>query len=260
MVSLADLFSLRGRVALVTGASRGLGQAFAGALAEAGADLVIVSRHLGELGETAGAVRAHGREVLSLEADIRQEEAVREMVTRTVERFGRLDVLVNNAGTERQNLPPEQTSLESWKEVLDINLNGQFLCAREVGKVMIPRRAGKIINLASMSGMVINRYFHGGSYDVSKAAVVGLTKALAAEWAPYNLNVIALAPGYYGTAPNLRWFQGNPEIHRQVLDLIPLGRLGDLRELAALLVVLASEVSNYMTGSTVVIDGGYTLW
>ena len=260
MVSLADLLSLRGRVALVTGASRGLGQAFAGALAEAGADLVIVSRHLGELGETAGAVRAHGREVLSLEADIRQEEAVREMVTRTVERFGRLDVLVNNAGTERQNLPPEQTSLESWKEVLDINLNGQFLCAREVGKVMIPRRAGKIINLASMSGMVINRYFHGGSYDVSKAAVVGLTKALAAEWAPYNLNVIALAPGYYGTAPNLRWFQGNPEIHRQVLDLIPLGRLGDLRELAALLVVLASEVSNYMTGSTVVIDGGYTLW
>lgn len=260
MVSLADLFSLRGRVALVTGASRGLGQAFAGALAEAGADLVIVSRHLAELGETAGAVRAHGREVLSLEADIRQEEAVREMVTRTVERFGRLDVLVNNAGTERQNLPPEQTSLESWKEVLDINLNGQFLCAREVGKVMIPRRAGKIINLASMSGMVINRYFHGGSYDVSKAAVVGLTKALAAEWAPYNLNVIALAPGYYGTAPNLRWFQGNPEIHRQVLDLIPLGRLGDLRELAALLVVLASDVSNYMTGSTVVIDGGYTLW
>jgi gluconate 5-dehydrogenase len=260
MVSLADLFSLRGRVALVTGASRGLGQAFAGALAEAGADLVIVSRHLGELGETAGAVRANGREVLSLEADIRQEEAVREMVTRTVERFGRLDVLVNNAGTERQNLPPEQTSLESWKEVLDINLNGQFLCAREAGRVMIPRRAGKIINLASMSGMVINRYFHGGSYDVSKAAVVGLTKALAAEWAPYNLNVIALAPGYYGTAPNLRWFQGNPEIHRQVLDLIPLGRLGDLRELAALLVVLASDVSNYMTGSTVVIDGGYTLW
>jgi gluconate 5-dehydrogenase len=259
-MSLADLFSLRGRVALVTGASRGLGQAFAGALAEAGADLAIVSRHLAELGETADAVRAHGREVLSLEADIREEEAVREMVGRTVERFGRLDVLVNNAGTERQNLAPEQTSLESWKEVLDVNLNGQFLCAREAGRLMIPRRAGKIINLASISGMIVNRYFHGGSYDVSKAAVVGLTKALAAEWAAYNIQVIALAPGYYGTAPNLRWFQGNPRIHRQVLELIPLGRLGDLAELAALLVVLASDVSNYMTGSTVVIDGGYTLW
>jgi gluconate 5-dehydrogenase len=259
-MSLAELLSLRTRVALVTGASRGLGQAFAAALAEAGADLVICSRHLAELDETAAAVQAHGRQVLSLEADIRSEEAVRTLVGRALERYGRIDVLINNAGTERQNLPPEQTSLESWKEVLDVNLNGQFLCAREVGRVMIPRRAGKIINLASISGMIINRYFHGGSYDVSKAAVVGLTRALATEWAPHNINVIALAPGYYGTAPNLRWFQSNPEIHRKVLDLIPLGRLGDLRELAALVVVLASDVSNYMTGSTVLIDGGYTLW
>jgi gluconate 5-dehydrogenase len=259
-VSLAELLSLRGRVALVTGASRGLGQAFAETLAEAGADLVIVCRHLAELGPTAEAVQAHGRRVLALEADIRSEAAVRAMVGRAVERFGRIDVLVNNAGAERQNLPPEQTSLESWKEVLDVNLNGQFLCAREVGRVMIPRRAGKIINLASISGMIVNRHFHGGSYDVSKAAVVGLTKALAAEWAPYNLNVIGLAPGYYGTAPNLRWFQSNPEIHRKVLDLIPLGRLGDIRELAALVAVLASNLSNYMTGSTVLIDGGYTLW
>jgi NAD(P)-dependent dehydrogenase (short-subunit alcohol dehydrogenase family) len=258
--SLAELLFLQGRVALVTGASRGLGQAFAAALAEAGADLVIACRHLAELGETAVAAQGLGRQVLALEADIRSEEAVRALVGSAVERFGRIDVLVNNAGTERQNLPPEQTSLESWKEVLDVNLNGQFLCAREVGKVMIRRRAGKIINLASISGQIVNRYFHGGSYDVSKADVVGLTRALAAEWAPYNINVIALAPGYYGTAPNLRWFQGNPQIHRQVLDLIPLGRLGDLRELAALVAVLASDVSNYMTGSTVLIDGGYTLW
>jgi gluconate 5-dehydrogenase len=259
-VSLAELLSLSGRVALVTGASRGLGQAFAAALAEAGADLVIACRHLADLAPTAEAVKAHGRQVLPLEADIRSEEAVRAMMGRAVERFGRIDVLVNNAATERRNLPPERTTQESWKEVLDVNLNGQFLCAREAGKVMIPRRAGKIINLASISGQVINRYFHGGSYDVSKAAVVGLTKALAAEWAPYNINVIALAPGYYGTAPNLRWFEANPEIHRKVLDLIPLGRLGDIRELAALVAVLAADVSNYMTGSTVLIDGGYTLW
>jgi NAD(P)-dependent dehydrogenase (short-subunit alcohol dehydrogenase family) len=125
---------------------------------------------------------------------------------------------------------------------------------------MIPRRKGKIINLASMSGMIINRYFHGGSYDVSKSAVVGLTRALAAEWAPHGINVLALAPGYYGTAPNLHWFQSNPDIHRKVLDLIPLGRLGDIEELAALMAVLASDLTNYMTGSTLVIDGGYTLW
>ena len=102
------------------------------------------------------------------------------------------------------NIPPEQTSREAWASVIDQNVNGMFLCAREAGKVMIPRRNGKIINLASMSGMIINRYFHGGSYDVSKSAVVGLTRALAVEWAPYNINVNALAPGYYGTAPNLR--------------------------------------------------------
>jgi NAD(P)-dependent dehydrogenase (short-subunit alcohol dehydrogenase family) len=144
-------FSPPGQVALVTGASRGLGQAFAGALAEAGADLVIVSRHQEELGETAGAVRAHGREVLSIEADIRQEEAVREMVTRTVERFGRLDVLVNNAGTERQNLP--RTLPGSWKSSTSASTGSSCAPGRRAGDD--PRRAGKIINLASMSGVIV---------------------------------------------------------------------------------------------------------
>ena len=126
-MSLAELFSLGGRVALVTGASRGLGQAFAAALAEAGADLVIVSRHLAELEGTAVALRALGRQVLPLETDIRREDAVQAMVKHAVERFGRIDVLVNNAATERQNVPPEQTTLESWEAVIDTNLNGQFL-------------------------------------------------------------------------------------------------------------------------------------
>jgi NAD(P)-dependent dehydrogenase (short-subunit alcohol dehydrogenase family) len=259
-LSLSKLLSLEGRVALVTGASRGLGKAFAEALAEAGADLVICSRHLPELSETAAGIRAFGREALALEADVTQEEQVAALVRQAAERFGRIDVLVNNAGTERHNVPPEETSLESWKHVIDTNVTGSFLCAREVGKVMIPRRRGKIINLASLSGIIINKHFHGGSYDVSKAAVVGLTKALATEWAPHGINVMALAPGYYGTAPNLRWFQGNPEIHRAVLDLIPVGRLGSIEELAALVAVLASDVSNYMTGCTLVIDGGYTVW
>jgi NAD(P)-dependent dehydrogenase (short-subunit alcohol dehydrogenase family) len=259
-MSLSDLLSLRDRVALVTGASRGLGRAFAAALAEAGAHLVIVSRHRKELEDTAGEIRNHNREVLPLQADVTREDQVREMVARTVERLGHIDILVNNAATERQNIAPEQTSLDNWSFVIDTNVNGPFLCAREVAKVMIPRKRGKIINLASMSGMIINRYFHGGSYDVSKSAVVGLTKALAAEWAQYNVNVIAVAPGYYGTEPNLKWFEGNPEIHKQVIDMIPLHRLGKIEELAALVTVLASDVSNYMTGSTVVIDGGYMLW
>ena len=125
---------------------------------------------------------------------------------------------------------------------------------------MIKQQRGKIVNIASISGQIINRYFHGGSYDVSKSAVVGLTRALAAEWAAYNINVNAIAPGYYGTAPNLKWFDTNPATQRKVLEMIPLGRLGNMEELAALVVVLASDVSNYMTGSVVLIDGGYTLW
>jgi NAD(P)-dependent dehydrogenase (short-subunit alcohol dehydrogenase family) len=259
-MSLTELLSLQDRIAVVTGASRGLGKAFSTALAEAGAHLVIVSRHIDELEDTAATIRGYGREVLALQTDITREDQVREMVEQTVKQFGRIDILVNNAATDRQNLPPEQTTLENWSFVIETNLNGPFLCAREVGKVMISQRQGKIINLASMSGMIINKYFHGGSYDVSKSAVVGLTKALAVEWAKYNINVIALAPGYYGTAPNRKWFEANPEIHRQVTDMIPLSRLGNIEELAALVAVLASEVSNYMTGSTVVIDGGYTLW
>jgi 2-deoxy-D-gluconate 3-dehydrogenase len=259
-VGLSKLLSLEGRVALVTGASRGLGQAFAVALADAGADVVIASRHPAELSETAGRIRAAGREALEVEADVTLEKQVAGMVARSVDRFGRIDILVNNAGTERRNVSPEETSLESWKQVIDTNVTGCFLCAREVGKVMIARGKGKIINLASLSGMIINRYFHGGSYDVSKSAVVGLTKALAAEWAAHGINVIALAPGYYGTAPNLRWFESNPEMHRKVLDLIPLGRLGSIEELAALVAVLASDVSNYRTGCTVMVDGGYTVW
>ena len=259
-MSLQQLLSLEGRVAVVTGASRGLGKAFGAALAEAGAHVVVVSRHRGELDEAAQQVRAFGREALAIQADVTREDQIAEMVNKALERFGRIDILVNNAATERHNVPPEEVSLDRWKEVIDTNVTGCFLCAREVGKAMIPKKRGKIINVASMSGMIINRYFHGGSYDVSKSAVVGLTKALAAEWAAHGINVIALAPGYYGTAPNLRWFESNPEIHRQVLELIPLKRLGNIEELAALVVVLASDVTNYMTGSVVVIDGGYTVW
>jgi gluconate 5-dehydrogenase len=259
-MGLHQMLSLAGKTAIVTGASRGLGAAFAAALAEAGADLVVTSRHAAELADTVAAVRAHGRQALAVEADVTDEKAVTAMVAAAVKRFGGIDILVNNAACERANVPPEQTTLESWQSVMRTNVDGVFLCAREAGKAMIGRGRGRIINVASMSGQIINRYFHGGSYDVSKSAVVGLTKALAVEWAAHGITVNALAPGYYGTAPNLHWFQSNPEIHRKVVDLIPLGRLGTIEELAGLVVVMASDICSYMTGSTVLIDGGYTLW
>jgi NAD(P)-dependent dehydrogenase (short-subunit alcohol dehydrogenase family) len=259
-MSVMDLFSLKDKVAVVTGASRGLGQAFAVALAEAGAHVVVSSRHAEQLEEVSRQVRQRGREALAVTADITSESQVAEMMGLAGERFGRLDILVNNAATDRSNIPPEETSREAWASVIDQNVNGMFLCAREAGKAMIPRRKGKILNLASMSGMIINKHFHGGSYDVSKSAVIGLTRALAIEWAPYNINVNALAPGYYGTAPNRAYFDSNPELRDKVLDLIPLGRLGTIEELAALAVALCSDAANYMTGSVLVIDGGYTIW
>jgi NAD(P)-dependent dehydrogenase (short-subunit alcohol dehydrogenase family) len=259
-MGVMDILSLRDRVALVTGASRGLGRAFAEGLAEAGAHVAVCSRHAAELEETVRAVRDRGREALAVETDVTSETQVAALMARISERFGKLDILVNNAATDRKNVPPEETSLASWSSVMQANLDGMFLCAREAGRLMIPRGRGRILNLASMSGMIINRYFHGGSYDASKSAVVGLTKALASEWAPHNITVNALAPGYYGTAPNRAYFDANTELRDKVLDLIPLRRLGTIEELAALVVALCSDACGYMTGSVIVIDGGYTVW
>jgi len=259
-MGIHDLINLTGRVALVTGASRGLGGAFAQALAEAGSDLAITSRHKDELSDTALAIRETGREVLELEADITEPDQVQQMVKSTVARFGKLDILVNNAGAMRINKPPEETTPEEWRFVIDTNINGTFYCCREAAVQMKKQQSGKIINLSSKSGFTIGRHFHGGSYDVSKAGIAMLTKALAVEWAPYNINVNALAPGYYDTKPNREFFVDNPELYKKVIDLVPLKRLGDIRELSGLVVCLASDIGNYMTGTTILIDGGYNIW
>jgi gluconate 5-dehydrogenase len=181
-------------------------------------------------------------------------------VAATVDWQGRIDVLVNNAAAMRVDKPPEATSLAEWRSLIDTNVTGAWLCCREVGMVMIGQRSGKIVNIASISGYVVNKYFHGGSYEVSKAALMMLTRILATEWAPYNISVNAIAPGYYDTQPNRDFFAREADLYQRVLDLIPLKRLGNLDELADLVLVLASDTANYMTGSTITIDGGYTLW
>jgi NAD(P)-dependent dehydrogenase (short-subunit alcohol dehydrogenase family) len=256
----ADLIHLKDKIAIVTGASRGLGQSFAIALAEAGAHLVVTCRHGSDLQETAAEIKKFGREVLELESDIGNEKDVIEMVEVTVRKFGKIDILVNNAAAMRIDKAPEDTTLDEWRSVIDPNITGVFLCSKEAAKVMKEQNKGKIINLSSAAGFDVLKYFHGGSYDVSKAAVIMLTKTLATEWAPYNINVIALAPGYYNTEPNKRFLNKEPDLYKKVLDMIPLGKLGDIDELGALMVVLASDISNYMTGNTIVIDGGYTCW
>ena len=259
-MSVHDLINLKDKVAVVTGASRGLGQAFAVALAEAGAHLCITSRHGGELEHTCDQVKRLGREVLALESDINNETQIAGMVDETVRKFGRIDILVNNAASMRIDKSPEDTTRAEWKSVIDPNVTGVFLCSREAAKIMKNQKGGKIINLSSVAGFKVLRYFHGGSYDVSKAAIVMLTQTLATELAPYNINVNAIAPGYYNTIPNQRFLKKEPGIYEKVIDLIPLRKLGELNELAGLVVVLASDISNYMTGTTILIDGGYHCW
>lgn len=259
-MGIQNMIDLKDKVAIVTGSSKGLGHAYARAFAEAGAHLVITCRHGTELKETADAIRKLGSEVLEVESDISVESQVKELVHKTEITFGRIDILVNNAAAGLINIPLEENTLGDWSLVINKNINGTYLCCREVANVMMKQKKGKIVNIASISGFIINKYFHGGSYNVSKSAVVMLTKACAVEWAPYNIQVNAIAPGYYNTEPNRKVFEKDPALHQKVLDMIPLGRLGNIDELAALVVCLSSDITNYMTGSTIIIDGGYTLW
>jgi gluconate 5-dehydrogenase len=251
---------LSGKTALITGAGTGIGFEIAKKFHEQGAKVVICGRREEVLKEASKQISSGSDGVLWFKADICDEEQVIKLVKDSVKATGRLDILVNNAAHMRVDKPPEDTSLGEWKKVLDTNINGVFLCCREAGKVMIQQSSGKIINIASMSGFIVNKYFHVGSYEVSKAAVAMLTKAFAVEWAPYNITVNAIAPGFYETEPNKNFFAREPEIHQKILDMIPLSRTGNLNELASLAVMMATDACNYMTGTTITIDGGYTLW
>jgi NAD(P)-dependent dehydrogenase (short-subunit alcohol dehydrogenase family) len=248
------------KTVIITGGGTGIGLAVANRFHEKGADVVICGRREPVLLEAIEAIAPASDRLLTVTADIADEEDVRRLVAETVAWRGRIDVLVNNAAAMRINKPPEATSLAEWRSVIDTNVTGAFLCCREAGKVMIAQRSGKIVNIASMSGHIVNKYFHGGSYEVSKAAMLMLTKTLAAEWAQYNISVNAVAPGYYDTQPNRDFFAREPDLYERVLDLIPQRRLGNLDELSDLITTLASDTANYMTGSVITIDGGYTLW
>jgi NAD(P)-dependent dehydrogenase (short-subunit alcohol dehydrogenase family) len=251
---------LEGQTAIITGGGTGIGLTIARRFHQEGAFVVICGRREDVLHQAAADLSPAGERVLPIKADIISEEDVRELAHKTVAQTGRIDILVNNAGAMRVNKPPEETSLEEFRFVIDTNVSGTFLVSREVGKVMIGQKSGRIINISSMSGSVVNKYFHGGSYEISKAAMNMLTKTLATEWAAYNIKVNAIAPGYYGTQPNVDFFINDPELNRKIMELIPMGKLGELEELARLALYLASPDVDYMSGTIITIDGGYTLW
>ena len=255
---LLDKFSLANQIGIVTGGGQGLGKVFSLAYAEAGATVVVAEANADTGQETVSGLQSSGRKALFVQTDVRNPVSVEAMVTQTVERFGRIDFLMNNAGITQWG-EAETVSLADWRNVIDVNLNGVFYCCQAVGRQMIAQHGGRIINIASMSGLIANRPQPQASYNASKAAVIHLTKSLAVEWARHNIRVNAICPGYMGTAMAKPFFD-DPKYGGLWIDMIPMKRPGEPEELAPLAVFLASEASSYMTGSAVVIDGGYTAW
>jgi 2-deoxy-D-gluconate 3-dehydrogenase len=251
--NIADLFRLDEKVAIVTGASRGLGQAMAIGLAEAGANIVAASTSLHNLDETAAAIKNLGRKALPLKCNVADFPDIRATVAAALAEFGTIDILVNNAGIIRR-APAAEYSDEDWNIVLDTNLNGLFRFCREAGKIMIEKKRGKIINIASLLS------FSGGitvpAYSASKGGVVQLTKALANEWAVHNLQVNAIAPGYFET-DNTAALRSNEARYKEISARIPAGKWGKPEDLKGAVVFLASEASNYVNGHVLLVDGGW---
>ena len=253
-----DQFSLAGQVGIVTGGGQGLGWAFCQAFAEAGADLVIAELNP-ETGEQAAQrIRAMGREALFVQTDIRKKDDIDVMVTRALSKFVKIDFLMNNAGVVVWR-PAEDMTVEEWQNLMDVNLNGLFFCCQAVGKHMINRQSGRIINIASMSGVIVNTPQPQAAYNTSKAAVIHLTKSLAAEWAQYGIRVNSISPGYMAT-PMSNKNIADPQYGSLWMNLTPLHRPGRPEELGPLAVFLASEASSFVTGADILIDGGYTVY
>jgi NAD(P)-dependent dehydrogenase (short-subunit alcohol dehydrogenase family) len=251
---MGTLFELTGKVALVTGASRGLGRAIAQGLAEAGADLVLTSRHLREVEAVAAELGNGGRQVLPIQADVIQEAEVEEAVARAVSSMGKIDILVNNAGINIRK-PVLELTESDWDQTLDTNLKGCFLMAKAVGRHMLARQTGSVVNIASMLASVVHA--DRAAYASSKGGLVQLTRVLAVEWAPYNVRANAICPGPFLTDLN-KAILNDPEKMKYFMDRLPMKRFGRPEELIGSVVFLASEASSYITGTTIYIDGGWT--
>ncbi|MGI9174745.1 MAG: SDR family NAD(P)-dependent oxidoreductase [Rhodothermales bacterium] len=250
----AQPFDLSGKVAIVTGASRGLGQYFGRALARAGADLVITSRHLDALGDFQAEIEALGRRAVPVKLDVREESDIQAMVDQAMDAYGQIDILVNNAGMNVRK-PSREITWDDWDAVLETNLKGGFFCAQAVAGPMIERGYGRIINIGSctsvfgMEGIV--------PYTASRGGVLQMTRGLAAEWGRHGITVNVLAPGWFKTAQNQVLYEDKAWVN-YITDRIPLDRPGQPHDLDGSVVFLASDASAYITGQILLVDGGFT--
>lgn len=245
------LFDLRGKVAIVTGAGAGLGKAMALGLARAGADVAICARTVEKIEAVAEEIRSSGSKALAVSTDVREGEQIARMVTKTVEAFGRIDILVNNAGGHFEKHALE-LSERGWEAIIKENLTSVFLFSQRVATIMQEQKSGSIINLSSVAGC--GSYSINASYGASKAGIISLTQTLAKVLAPYNVRVNALVPGLMATEAVVPFYDSRPEM----LAKVPLGRYGEPEEVVGAVVFLASDASTYVTGSSIVVDGGLT--
>jgi gluconate 5-dehydrogenase len=252
-----ELFRLDGKVAIVTGGSRGLGFWMAEGLAEAGADIVLCARKLEPCEEAAKAIGAMGVRSLAVGCDVTNPDEVKALVDKAVSEFGRVDILINNAGFIWEE-PLENMSLEKWNRTLAINTTGTFLCTQEVGKQMIKQRQGKIVNIASVAALVSAdpELSNTVAYSASKGAVVALTRDLARKWCQYNINVNAIAPGYFATKMSKFLVENRQP---QLMRTIQMKRLGTKDDIKGVAVFLCSAAANYITGQTLAVDGGVVI-
>jgi len=254
--SIRELFDLSGRVAIVTGGSRGLGREMAEGLAEAGAALMLCARRNEWLTPTVAEMRACGSKVEGLVCDVSRSDQVQAVVDRTIEVYGRVDILVNNAGVS-WGAAAEEMPLDKWQKVIDINLTGAFLFSQAAGREMLTRQYGRIVNVASVAGLqAFVHPPHYAAYAASKAGLMGLTRELAASWGRQGIRVNAIAPGFF-----------HSRLADPIIDLVepdiqsssPIPRVGEPGELKGVVVFLASDASNYITGQVVVVDGGHSI-
>lgn len=258
--NVLERFWLHGRRAVVTGGSRGLGLAMARALAEAGADLVLVGRDPATLAQARASLQRPGQRVDTVCGDVGEPTDATRVMQEIVNSFSPVDILINNVGGRRLNVATELVKLKDWQQIVDLNLTSALICSQIIGQGMIERRRGVVINVTSIAASVVIKGIYGRAYETSKAALQSLTRSLALDWAAYNIRVNAIAPGVFLTEPNQKWFANNPALRDSFIDKIPMARPGQPDEIGPLALYLASDASSYVTGSVFVIDGGYTLW